>query len=217
MARLWLLPALIVLASCGEDAITAVVSGRHFCVPAHSAVRSSFWSSWWIPQNLPDNGFRFQVVLARSDRAAQPTQIKGVVEEAGRYIGMRQPAPGSRYWTVLTARDTKHRPVLNGKYLVSHSQDYGSTHFVWKMRPSQEGSEPDFAKSGELMAVCSEPHLTGKVRDEHNISLWCSRALPLPDIDINYSFDGSLLADLDRIDKGILEQVTAWRCDKAKS
>jgi len=164
----------------------------NYCVPRTNVVEADYW---WIPRDLPDDGFIFRVEVVFDSHINSRRILTGTVGTNHRSLVWSAPSKGSFPWT-------------QGEVLVHEAtrvfRDYfeGADGTIWQLTPPYDG----------------RTHLNEGTKAMHCLSLAngkrsCTRIINLNSLPLTYHPDLNDLENIAAIDSALVKLIDSWKCD----
>lgn len=188
------------------------VDGVDYCVPRSAALRDDLW---WIPRELPKDGFAFQLhdielpewVVAVDLRGKKRSLVGFVVQQnlgqddsARTVLAQRAGAPGA-----IIERDEQLDLAL---VFESSRRDHWT---AWRVQAGVEPNADSLSRLGVLVAICSKPAGASRSGWKGPAAV-CQRRIAIDRAQVGYSIDAANLPYIVRVDEVVKKHVLSWRC-----
>lgn len=216
MTRLALvvLTTLLALAAHADkpNYVRIAVGTTNFCVPEAAVADVDVW---WIPQELPNDGFVFQLDPKELPALVPVIDMRGRTRGLVGSVAQGRADQANAVRGVLARRAAApsaiaERDAATGLVLVYESPQ--RNHWTaWKLPIGIQANAAELERGGEPIATCSKPAgaSSGKWKGSQAI---CRRHLDLDGVRVGYSMDSRNLKNLAEIDAQLKRTVMGWRC-----
>lgn len=188
------------------------VDGVDYCVPRSATLRDDLW---WIPKDIPIDGFAFQLRDAELPEWVIAVDLRGRKRSLVGFVTKETPGQDDAARASLMQRARQpgaivERNAQSDLTLVFESgrRDHWT---AWRVQADVEPNADSLSRLGSLVAICSKP--AGASRSGwKGPSAVCQRRISVDRAQIGYSIDAAHLPGIARVDEVVKKHVLGWRC-----
>lgn len=188
------------------------VDGVDYCVPSSAALRDDLW---WIPKNLPIDGFAFQLRDTELPEWVVAVDLRGRKRSLVGFVVKQTPGQDDSARASLAQRARLPGAIIERNAQLDLTLVFESSrrdHWTaWRVQAGVEPNADSLSQLGVLVAICSKP--AGASRsDWKGPAAVCQRRISIDRAQVGYSIDAANLPSVARVDEVVKKHVLSWRC-----
>lgn len=190
------------------------IDGVDYCVPSSAALRDDLW---WIPRDLPNDGFAFQLRDTELPEWVVAVDLQGKKRSLAGFVVKQTPGQDDSARTALAQRAATPGTIIERDAQLDLTLVFESSrrdHWTaWRAQTGVEPNAESLSRLDVLVAICSKP--AGASRSGwRGPAAVCQRRISIDRAQVGYSIDAANLPYIARVDEVVKKHVLSWRCSR---